>query len=200
MAYNLKSRLTRLTKLAMANRPVKIVYNAESPCPGIEGNERTIEIRRIYPSEAGDIILRAFCRACDKEESFRLDRIVSHRALRKTAPPVDEAKPVTAYLTAQRGRIDPEDLSRPYVSKPTVDGLLAAARERIAEAAARRNEPGHHTGGPCTTKPINKADRCPSCPEPLPREVREMCAAAVAAEFEALTAPLAPTMPQEAHA
>jgi len=156
MAYTPKHRLLQLTKAALGNRPVRITYEAENPCPGIAGKERIIEIRRIHPSEDGNILVRSWCRTCGKEENFRLDRITAHRTLR--SDPVDPHKPVTAYLTIQRGRIPADDLSAVYVPQPTCGGLLAAARERIAEADRFRALFGDPESYPRRSRPVTCDD------------------------------------------
>lgn len=188
MAYTRSHRLTQLTKAAFKNKPVRITYDAVSPCPGIEGRERVIEIRRIHSSKDGNVIIRAWCRMCVKEESFRLDRIVSHRSLR--GAPTDTAKPVTAYMSAQRGRIPAEDLAAVYAPQPTANGLLRAAIGRITAADRFRDVFGNPESYPRRVIQHHSND--------FLREARENIR--VADEFRALTADLDHTMTPEVHA
>jgi len=116
-------------------RPILIGYEAENPCTRSTGSERVIETHNIQSSEAGNIVIDAWCRMCGHVERFRLDRITHHRALRqKFKGPVP---PVTPYFT-DLGPVGIDQLIRPISTKTTTTGLLARARARITDAARFR--------------------------------------------------------------
>ena len=112
-------------------RPIRITYTGDTSCSPNAGNERIIEIRNIQASKAGNIVIDAWCRTCEKVERFRLDRITSHRALRQKFQ--GPTPPVTPYFT-DLGPVGVDQLTRPITTKPTTAGLLSPVGACIAEA------------------------------------------------------------------
>jgi hypothetical protein len=156
-------------------RPILIGYAAEKPCHPDAGDERTIEIHNIQVSEAGDIVLDAWCRLCRHVERFRFDRITRHRTLRQKFQ--GPTPPVTPYFTAL-GPVGAAQLTRPITAKATTGGLLSRARGRIAEAARFRDTFGPADTYPRRSRPVSADD--------LLRQTRQ--AIATAETFRALVA------------
>ena len=151
----LERRLTLISRAAANMHPVLIGYEAENPCPRSTGAERIIEIHNVQSSEAGDIVIDAWCRMCGHVERFRRDRITRHRALRvKLQGPVP---PVTPYFTAL-GPVGIAQLTRPISTKPTASGLLLRARARIADADRFRAVFGPAESYPRRTRPLTSDD------------------------------------------
>ncbi|MFD8340294.1 hypothetical protein ACFV42_48115, partial [Streptomyces solisilvae] len=136
-------------------RPIRITYNGDNPCDPNAGDERIIEVHNIQPSEAGNIVIDAWCRLCGKVERFRLDRITSHRTLR--AKLQGPTPPGTPYFTAL-GPVGIDQLTRPITANPTTAGLVSRARARVAEAERFRQVFGPAESYPRRTIALTTGD------------------------------------------
>ncbi|MFE7963472.1 WYL domain-containing protein [Streptomyces cellulosae] len=108
-------------------KPVEIVYECGKDG---ETERRVIEIHDVYTTKDGNWVASAYCRLRDEKRTFRIDRIVAHRAVRLTwQGPAPRCTPMftvlgTPTITAH------EPKPRTY----TADGLLDSIRKKIAAA------------------------------------------------------------------
>lgn len=152
----LKRRLALITRAADNRRPILIGYEAENPCSRSAGDERTIEVHDIRPTEAGHIVIDAWCRTCRTVERFRLDRVTWHRTLR--TKPQGPTPPITPYFCGRRVTKPAEQLDRPPTNKSTAPGLITRARARIHDSRRFHDIFGPHESYPRRTLALTTAD------------------------------------------
>ncbi|MEW1679273.1 WYL domain-containing protein [Streptomyces noursei] len=119
-----EKRLELITTAAKHKRPIRITYHGENPCDPNAGTTRVIEVHNVQASEAGNIVLDAYCHLCKKIERFSRDKITAHRALRgRFHGPQPKVSP---FFTLYK-RVAVTEFTRPITAHPTASGIISRA-------------------------------------------------------------------------
>ncbi|PVD04468.1 WYL domain-containing protein [Streptomyces sp. CS014] len=123
-------RLVLLTHAADHRRPVEITYDCAKDG---EVEVRTIEIHDIAPTKDGNMIVKGWCNLRQEYRTFRVDRILKHRARRLVwRGPSPKITPRFSVF----GRVpEKQRLASATTRTYTADGLLASLRVKIHRTA-----------------------------------------------------------------